>query len=103
MRNRLIALGVLGIALAAPAAHADGRYDDDRQRDGWHERWHDRGGERDRYEDMRRDRCALERDRARLAHEWREGDWREVEQLRRRIWWEERDLHRDRWQEGYER
>jgi Spy/CpxP family protein refolding chaperone len=110
MRTRLIALSLLTLSLAAPAAFADGHYD--RDGDGWHREWHDEGHERDRdgwrhewhgrqeqrerYEAIRQREVSIERDRERLEHELREGDWRAADELRQRIWWEERDLERYR-------
>jgi hypothetical protein len=90
-----LVLGTLALALSASAAFADEgyRHHEDR-RDYW--------GERADRHDMRRDEFTIMRDRARLEHELREGDWREAEQLRRKLWWEQRDLARDRWAyDGY--
>jgi hypothetical protein len=113
MRTGVLTLGSVALALtlslAAPFASADEwRGDRDDHRDGWHERWHEGGRERwegrdeyrnadrDRYDTIRREECAIERDRARLDHELREGDWREVQQLRWRLWQEQRELNRYR-------
>ena len=130
MRTRLIALGLMSLCLAAPAAFADDRYDHDggrdSQGDGWHRDWHPEGRERESWNDRRHEdrndgwrdnerhewrereeqreryeailqrECAIERDRERLEHELREGDWRAADELRQKIRWEERDLERFR-------
>jgi hypothetical protein len=103
MTSGLLALS-LTLALVAPAAFADDHYDHDGWNDrrhedgdgGWRHDWHERWEQRERYEAIRQREYAIERDRERLEHELREGDWRAADELRQKIRWEERDLERFR-------
>lgn len=88
LRQIALAVGALVLSLSAASAFADD----------WYHRDHDddRGRWEQHYERRDRLREQYQRDLAHFYHERREGDWREAEQLRHRLWWERSGLYGER-------